>query len=74
MERSKLISGLLSKYDTTFKLSEVEALLEEVPLPSTANPTLLDIEQSFQPLSGYWTEENLPLLILPGSSGNENVE
>lgn len=47
MERAKVISELLAKYDTTFKLSEVEALVAGKPLATDANPTLLDIEQSF---------------------------
>jgi hypothetical protein len=52
MERS-VISELLAKYDTTFKLSEVEALVNGESLPSNASPTLLDIEQSLRP----WGEE-----------------
>lgn len=45
MERDLLVK-LLGQYNTTFKLTEVEALLAGEPLPTNASPTLLDIEQS----------------------------
>lgn len=66
MERTGVISKLLAKFDTTFKQSEVEALLEGKSLPTTANPTLLDIEQSLRP----WGEE-LGVRLGPKS---DNVE
>lgn len=68
IERETL-EKLLGKYNTTFKLSEVEALLEGQPLPSTANATLLDIEQSIRPY-GESVESPIPA----GSSGNDNTE
>ncbi len=68
MEREK-IEKILSKYDTTFKLTEVEALLEGRSLPHNANPTLLDIEQMVSP-----HKELIPQIGQSGSSGNDNTE
>ena len=67
MEREKIISGLLSKYDTTFKLSEVEALMNGESLPTNANPTLLDIEQSINP-------RNVPWELVKFMPKSDNVE
>ncbi len=68
MER-EIIEKILSKYDATFKLTEVEALLEGKPLPHSANPTLLDIEQM---VTSH--QELVPHIGQSGSSGNDNTE
>lgn len=69
MERTKVVSELLAKYDTHFKLSEVETLLRGESLPPNASPTLLDIEQSIDP-----QKEVLTQIYQSRSSGNDNTE
>lgn len=66
MERRTVISELLTRFNTTFKLSEVESLIHGESLPHDASPTLLDIEQSLKP----WGEE-IGVKIGPPS---DNVE
>lgn len=69
LERETL-EKLLSQYkNASFNPEEVEALLNGEKLPSTASPTLLDVEQSVRP----WGE-SVKSPIKPGSSGNDNTE
>ena len=69
MERD-ILEKLLSQYShANFKKEEVQILIDGGKLPSSANTTLLDIEQSLKPHG-----ESVKPFIASGSSGNDNTE